>query len=89
VLSGSVRRPSSGSLSAELNDVDPQTWLADVLARMPDHPARRIDDFLPWNWRPKADAAAAAPTLLTSWLCCVRIGNPWDGSHGRGAVDRR
>jgi transposase len=46
--------------TAKLNDVDPQTWLADVLARMPDHPARRIDDLLPWNWRPKADAAAAA-----------------------------
>ena len=23
---------------------------AAVLARLPDHPARRIDDLLPWNW---------------------------------------
>ena len=28
--------------TAELNDIDPQAWLADVLARLPDHPARRI-----------------------------------------------
>src|SRR5512140_1657802 len=30
--------------TAKLNDVDPQTWLADVLARLPDHPAKRIDE---------------------------------------------
>ena len=39
--------------TAKLNDVDPQAWLADVLARLPDHPAKRIGDLLPWNWRPK------------------------------------
>ncbi len=36
--------------TAKLNDVDPQAWLADVLARLPDHPARRIDELLPWQW---------------------------------------
>ena len=36
--------------TAKLNRIDPQAWLADVLARLPDHPARRIDDLLPWNW---------------------------------------
>jgi len=39
-------------VTAKLNDVDPQAWLADVLARIADHPARDIDDLLPWNWRP-------------------------------------
>ena len=36
--------------TAKLNRIDPQAWLADVLRRLPDHPARRIDDLLPWNW---------------------------------------
>ncbi len=35
--------------TAKLNDVDPQTWLADVLARINDH-AHRLDELLPWNW---------------------------------------
>src|SRR5208283_1880663 len=36
--------------TAKMNDVDPQAWLADVLARIADHPASRIDELLPWNW---------------------------------------
>jgi hypothetical protein len=35
-----------------MNSVDPQAWLADVLARIAEHPAHRIDELLPWNWRP-------------------------------------
>lgn len=46
--------------TAKLNDVDPQAWLADVLTRLPDHPARRILELLPWNWRPQNIAAQAA-----------------------------
>ena len=46
--------------SAKLNDVDPQAWLADMLARLPDHPAKRIHELLPWNWRPQNIAAEAA-----------------------------
>jgi transposase len=38
-------------VTAKLNDVDPQAWLADVLARLPAHPAHRIDELLPWNWK--------------------------------------
>lgn len=37
--------------TAKLNDVDPQAWLADVLGRLQDHPARRIAELLPWNWK--------------------------------------
>jgi len=37
--------------TAKLNDIDPLAWLADVLARLQDHPARHIDQLLPWNWR--------------------------------------
>jgi hypothetical protein len=39
-------------VSAKMNDIDPQAWLADVLARIASHPASRLDDLLPWNWRP-------------------------------------
>jgi transposase len=46
--------------TAKLNDIDPQAWLADVLARLPDYPAKRIADLLPWNWRPQNIAAEAA-----------------------------
>jgi transposase len=41
--------------TAKLNGVDPQAWLADVLARMADHPARRVDELLPWNWEGARD----------------------------------
>jgi transposase len=44
--------------TAKLNDVDPQAWLADVLARILDYPAKRISDLLPWNWHAKRRAAA-------------------------------
>ena len=37
-------------VTAKMNDVDPQAWLADVLRRIADHPAQRLDDLLPWNW---------------------------------------
>ena len=46
--------------TAKLNDIDPQAWLADVLARLPDHPAKRILELLPWNWRPQKITAEAA-----------------------------
>jgi transposase len=46
--------------TAKLNDVDPQAWLADVLARLQDHPAKRIDELLPWNWKQANLRKAAA-----------------------------
>ena len=33
--------------TAKLNDIDPHAWLADVLARLPDHPAKRLNEPLP------------------------------------------
>ena len=46
--------------SAKLNGVNPQHYLADVLTRIADHPARRIDQLLPWNWQPIGAARAVA-----------------------------
>ena len=45
--------------TAKLNDVDPQAWLADVLARIADHPASRLAELLPWHWQPGQAALAA------------------------------
>ena len=47
-------------VTAKMNNVDPQAWLADVLARIAAHPAHRLDELLPWNWAPKASAVTAA-----------------------------
>ena len=44
--------------TAKLNDVDPQAWLADVLAKVLDYPAKRVGDLLPWNWGAERRAAA-------------------------------
>ncbi len=46
--------------TAKLNAVDPQAWLADVLARIADHRIADLAALLPWNWRPQHIAAAAA-----------------------------
>ena len=45
--------------TAKLNGVDPRAWLADVLARLPGHPAKRIGELLPWNWAAGTDTLAA------------------------------
>ncbi len=37
--------------TCRLNDVDPQAWLADVLARIAEHPTSKLADLLPWNWQ--------------------------------------
>jgi transposase len=47
-------------VTAKLNDVDPRAWLADVLARIADHPASRLHELLPWNWCKAREAATAA-----------------------------
>ena len=46
--------------TCKLNGVDPQAWLAHVLAKLPDHPAKRIDELLPWNWTASQQAIAEA-----------------------------
>jgi len=45
--------------TAKLNDIDPQAWLADVLARINDHNVQHLDQLLPWNWN-------AIPTTLAA-----------------------
>jgi transposase len=47
-------------VTAKMNDIDPQAWLADVLARIAAHSAHRLDEFLPWNWTKASVVAAVA-----------------------------
>jgi hypothetical protein len=46
--------------TAKLSDVDPQAWLADVLARIADHKITELAALLPWNWRHAIPADRAA-----------------------------
>lgn len=47
-------------MSAKLNDIDPQAWLADVLARIADTPITRLEALLPWNWTGRRPVVALA-----------------------------
>lgn len=46
--------------TAKLNDVDPQAWLADVLARINDIPQTRLRELLPWEWKAIREQTKAA-----------------------------
>jgi transposase len=37
-------------VTAKMNDIDPQAWLADVLPRIADHPVHKLDELMPWRW---------------------------------------
>ena len=52
--------------TCKLNDVDPRAWLADVLAKLPDHPAHRIGEMMPWAWKARNDAAARVTTAVAA-----------------------
>ncbi len=59
---GGMRAAAMYSLivTAKMNDIDPQVWLADVLARIAELPASRLDELLPWNWRDARSKTAKA-----------------------------
>lgn len=63
--------------TAKLNDIDPQAWLADVIARISDMPVSRLPQLLPWNgvvaWSVKRSERALPET---DFRRCVRT---WGG----------
>jgi hypothetical protein len=46
--------------TAKLNDIDPQAWLADVLARIADTLVTKLAELLPWHWKPETAIIASA-----------------------------
>jgi transposase len=52
--------------TCKLNEVDPRAWLADVLAKLTDHPAHRIDEMMPGAWKARNDAAARVTTAVAA-----------------------
>ena len=47
--------------TAKLNDIDPQAWLADVLARIVELPHTRVrEPPTPWNWKAVRNQTLAA-----------------------------
>jgi hypothetical protein len=52
-LRGGDRAAAMDSLivTAKLNGIDPQAWIADTLRRINDHPAQQVKQLLPWNWK--------------------------------------
>jgi transposase len=36
--------------TCRMNGIDPRAYLADILARIADHPIHQIDQLLPWSW---------------------------------------
>ncbi|WP_188773145.1 IS66 family transposase [Novosphingobium endophyticum] len=53
--------------TARLNNVDPQAWLADVLARIAEHPVNRLDELLPWKWKSKSLMLTSDPSNIATW----------------------
>ncbi len=46
--------------TAKFSGLNPEAYLADVFARFQDHKINRIDELLPWNWKPKRTQTAVA-----------------------------
>jgi len=47
-------------VTAKMNDVDPQAWLADVLARIAELPQSRLHELLPWEWSRRRSSESLA-----------------------------
>jgi putative SOS response-associated peptidase YedK len=47
-------------MTAKLNDIDPQAWLANVLARIAETQQSRLAELLPWNWNPSSAKSLVA-----------------------------
>jgi len=59
--------------TAKLNNIDPQAWLADVLARIADHSVNRLDELLPWKWKLQCRSRPAISSSLNGNFCLLAM----------------
>jgi hypothetical protein len=68
--------------TAKLCDVDPRAWLADVLARIADHPASRIEELLPWRWMAARESHQPGVVAVKQAELEARVGDLEEKSPG-------
>lgn len=76
--------------TAKFNRLDLRAYLADIFGRIHDHKINRIDELLPWNWKPFANQAAAArvAVLIGRLRHYSRaFWKPWTGYHARCRIE--
>ncbi|MEO6609719.1 MAG: IS66 family transposase [Aestuariivirga sp.] len=54
--------------TCKLNAIDPEAYLRDILARIPDYKINRIDELLPWNWQALQNVATNASHEPTGYF---------------------
>jgi hypothetical protein len=64
-------------VTAQLNDVDPQTWLADMLVRNAGHSVDQLDELLPWKRTPATNTKKPSITGGFSFLCSRTYATEW------------
>jgi hypothetical protein len=74
--------------TAKLNGIDPQAWLADTLARIPDGKITRVDELLPWNAAKEGGQAGRLPTSRRdSAIMCLRASPSSSASFAMAAFN--
>jgi len=51
-------------VTAKMNDIDPQAWLADVVVGITEHTVQKLDELLPWNRRHLTSESVRRPDKL-------------------------
>ena len=83
--SGGQRAASIYTLNktCKLIDVDARACIADALTRLADHPAKRIAELLPWNWKSGLPPERRQPhAVLAGYLRAIRVSTPIKDRNG-------
>ena len=50
--------------SCKLHNIEPYSYLKDILERLPDHPINQVDDLLPHRWKPETSKIRTEPVVI-------------------------